>query len=268
MASPQRENGFTAIANEILENMWKAKLNGTQRNIIDVVWRYTYGFKRNSHSISENFIANLICTNVRQVKREVKKLIDAKILLIESEATNNIPRIIKFNKNYDLWCLISHPKKESGGVGLVTSGGVGLVTSKKNTKKSTKSIDNNKVEVDQCEKAGGVGLDTQERNLTLNLIKHKNFTSAMSKAIKKAMKENKYTLDDCKLLLTRHEKVVEITKSNQYKVTKRGLDVFFGQKVSGATHLICSEYEDGGMKYERYLANEPEALRSGSWNFK
>lgn len=89
--------------------------------------------------------------------------------------------------------------------------------------------------------------------ISLNLIKHKNFTKAMENAIKKAMRENKYTIEDCKILLDRHKQVVELSKSNEFKVPARGLDEFFGQKVFNASHLICSEYEEGGAKYERYL---------------
>jgi hypothetical protein len=95
--------------------------------------------------------------------------------------------------------------------------------------------------------------------LTLNLIKHKNYTDAMRSAIKKAIKENKYTLEDCKVLLERHSKVVKLTKKSDYKVKARGLDVFFGQKVSGGTNLICSEYEEGGNKYETHLRNKKES---------
>jgi hypothetical protein len=93
--------------------------------------------------------------------------------------------------------------------------------------------------------------------LTLNLIKHKNYTDAMRNAIKKAMKECKYTLEDCKVLLERHSKAVELSKSADFKVKARGLDVFFGQKVYGGVNLICSEYEEGGSKYETHL-NKPE----------
>ena len=93
--------------------------------------------------------------------------------------------------------------------------------------------------------------------LTLNLIKHKNYTDAMRNAIKKAIKENKYTLEDCKVLLERHSKVVELSKSADFKVKARGLDVFFGQKVYNGTNLICSEYEEGGSKYETYF-NKPK----------
>jgi len=41
MANPQKENGYTPVANEILDELVKLPLNGTQLRIICVVWRFT-----------------------------------------------------------------------------------------------------------------------------------------------------------------------------------------------------------------------------------
>lgn len=89
--------------------------------------------------------------------------------------------------------------------------------------------------------------------MTLNLIKHKTYTNAMTNAIKKAMTDNKYDIEYCKVLLKRHETVVEKTKNAQFPIKARGITEFFGQKVYNATHLICSEYEEGGKHYEDYI---------------
>lgn len=85
--------------------------------------------------------------------------------------------------------------------------------------------------------------------LSLNLIKHKKYTPAMDMAIKTAMKNNGYTIDDCKKLLDRHKQVVEQTKDSQYPVRPRPLHEFFGQKAYQAKHLICADYEEGGKYY-------------------
>ena len=55
MANPQLENGYTRIANEILEAMAKVKLSPTQYRVLFVVWRYTYGFSRKSADLSLTF---------------------------------------------------------------------------------------------------------------------------------------------------------------------------------------------------------------------
>jgi len=61
--------------------------------------------------LSETFILKalgLSKSQLRQVKRELKALIDSKILLVMREASFNSTRLIAFNKNYDDWCLNKH----------------------------------------------------------------------------------------------------------------------------------------------------------------
>ena len=103
MASPQKENGYTVIANEILEVLAKAKLNGTQRSILDIIFRYTYGFNRKSHEFSISFISKAIDVHVNQVQRELKKLIEMKIVSVEKNYSATTSKILKFNKNYEAW---------------------------------------------------------------------------------------------------------------------------------------------------------------------
>ncbi len=104
-ASPQKENGFTPIANEIIEQLAKIPLNGTQWRIMAVVWRYTYGFSRKGHELSLNFIANAINCPKTQVKREIDRLIGSNILTIEKEASFNQTRTLSFNKDYTVYQL-------------------------------------------------------------------------------------------------------------------------------------------------------------------
>lgn len=106
MANVQLENGYTKIANEILEALAKMPLNGTQRRIIDVIIRFTYGFKRKEHYFSINFLINAMSlkrTQYKQICRELKSLIDMNILIEQSEPTKNNSRRLSFNKNFDLW---------------------------------------------------------------------------------------------------------------------------------------------------------------------
>ncbi|WP_202975270.1 phage replisome organizer N-terminal domain-containing protein [Vallitalea guaymasensis] len=90
----------------------------------------------------------------------------------------------------------------------------------------------------------------------LNLIKHRKLTDSMRKSIKKALEE--YTIVELKELLNRHSIICELTRNNSYPVKKRGLDVFFSQKVSNnaGAPLIYEEYLEGGSKFERYVTND------------
>jgi phage replication O-like protein O len=99
----QLENGYTRIANEILGQLAKTKLNGTQFRILLTVFRYTYGFQRKEHDLSISFISKATDVHRKQIQREIVVLIERKFINVISEATFSKPRIITFNKNYKEW---------------------------------------------------------------------------------------------------------------------------------------------------------------------
>lgn len=136
MANPQLEHGYTRIANQILEALAITNLNGTQRRILDVVFRQTYGYQRKNHDLSITFIANATNIHKKQVQRELTVLIERKIITVVTEATFNKSRIIAFNKNYNEWLDSGEvtkklPPKEKDthtGNGLAPSTGSELAT--------------------------------------------------------------------------------------------------------------------------------------------
>jgi len=120
MADVQTENGYTRIANEILDQTSRLHLNGTQYSIILTIWRFTYGFHRCEHDLSITFIAKAINSTVRVVKRELKTLIDCNVITVAKESTKSDSRVLKFNKDYDTWKEVS---KRSPGVHSAPSQG-------------------------------------------------------------------------------------------------------------------------------------------------
>lgn len=103
MANPQKENGYTMLANEILDHIMQTAFNGTQFRIVIAVWRNTYGYQRKDREMSVDFIAQAIKIHPTQVKREIKKLIDLNVITVVREATKNSSRVIGFQKDYHLW---------------------------------------------------------------------------------------------------------------------------------------------------------------------
>lgn len=103
LKGPQLEDGYTRIANEILEVVSKAKFNGTQFKILMVMWRYTYGFNRKDSEFSLNFLSEATNCNKQQVKRELDKLIDSNVIIVVKEADFNSSRRLSFNKRYTEW---------------------------------------------------------------------------------------------------------------------------------------------------------------------
>ena len=105
MTNPQKENGYTPICNELLEVIYESSFNATQLKIIMVVCRYTYGFSRKEHSMSETFIANAVKVSKRYISSELNKLVELKVISIIKPHTDTSPRTISLNKHYDEWLI-------------------------------------------------------------------------------------------------------------------------------------------------------------------
>jgi phage replication O-like protein O len=107
LADVQLENGYTKIANEILERLALTKLSPTQFRLILVIWRYTYGFNRKDHAMSLSFLAEATGVHKQRVKQELDKLIESNIITVTEEGTFSKSRKLAFNKDYDTWRLQS-----------------------------------------------------------------------------------------------------------------------------------------------------------------
>ena len=102
MASPQVKKGFTGIAHEIMHAFMKLSINGTQFRLLCVLLRKTYGWQKTVDAIAlSQFEKHTGITNRRLIVRELQKLEDRNIILVErsSHQTN----LYKFNKDYDQW---------------------------------------------------------------------------------------------------------------------------------------------------------------------
>ena len=145
MQGPQLEDGYTRIANEILEVIARYPINATQFRILMVIWRYTYGFNRKSSELSQSFIAEATGIHKKQVQRELNSLIKMNIVTVEKEANFSSPRILKFNKYYQDWeganPLPPNYKDTHTGSELVTSPGSELVTQERQYKDNIKDIE-------------------------------------------------------------------------------------------------------------------------------
>lgn len=119
MANPQVENGYTAIANEILDHLYKQSLNGTELKVVMCILRYTFGFRRKSHKLSASFIARWGNCDSRAVKRALKKLQQDRIVICINSEQRGVTAELMFNKNYEQWCTggqnVTGGKNDTGG---------------------------------------------------------------------------------------------------------------------------------------------------------
>lgn len=103
MASPQKEKGYTPVANEILDQTCQYRFNGAQLRIIIKLWRMTYGFHTKDTDFALNFIELSTKLSESTIKKEVSLLIKARVFIVTKKQTKTDSRRIKFNKNYEQW---------------------------------------------------------------------------------------------------------------------------------------------------------------------
>lgn len=113
MASPQKENGYTSIANEILEALARLRISSYERGIVDVIIRKTYGFidNRGIHKkwdrISYSQFSNATGINITHISRTLKKLEENNLILRDPEISRKTgkPYAVKycFQKDYEKW---------------------------------------------------------------------------------------------------------------------------------------------------------------------
>lgn len=122
MASPQLENGYIKIANEIMEAMIcrPQLMRGALFPVIAVVWRKTYGWNKKEDAISISQFVEMTGYSKRAIIYALQEL-EAKNVLFVTRAGGGLHKetnVISFNKNYNEWTeQDSSPQVEKNRVG-------------------------------------------------------------------------------------------------------------------------------------------------------
>jgi phage replication O-like protein O len=100
MANPQIENGYTKIANEVLDTLVQIKINADALKLVLFIIRKTYGFnkKQDKISLSQFVLATQLKKSV--VCRGLNRLTDMNIII---RIANDDCTIYRFNKDFDTW---------------------------------------------------------------------------------------------------------------------------------------------------------------------
>lgn len=133
MASPQIEDGYTKIANELLEAFCALQLSGHEWSLVHCVIRKTYGYTKIHDWIAGSQLSKMTGLPKQRVHEAKKKLIEKKILLING-------RKISLNKDYEEWI-------ESNGKTLLGNGkALPKVTENRTHKRKKENIQNKSAE--------------------------------------------------------------------------------------------------------------------------
>ena len=105
MASPQLENGYTKIANELLEALCRLGLSGNEMRILLYIIRRTYGYNCKSAEISLSEISAAVGIRRVHIQRALKHL--SIMNVIDIVVNGGIkPQTISIVKNYDEWKIL------------------------------------------------------------------------------------------------------------------------------------------------------------------
>jgi len=102
MANPQIQDGYTRIANEIIEDLIKINLSSYQTRVLLFIFRKTYGYGKKEDWIS----VSQIVTNTGILKSHVSR---AKSELLKRHLVTSNGNKISFQKDSSLW--VELPKK-------------------------------------------------------------------------------------------------------------------------------------------------------------
>lgn len=96
MASPQKENGFTPIANEIVEHLVYVKMSGTEWQYVMCIFRKTYGWNK-----KEDWVTNSQIVAMTGLKKE--RVSEAKSRLLARNIVTENRNKISIQKDWEKW---------------------------------------------------------------------------------------------------------------------------------------------------------------------
>jgi phage replication O-like protein O len=103
MANPRLENGYTRIANELLEKIPEADLGALQLGLLLVVIRRSWGFGRKEVALSIGDFAAATGRDRSAISRTLARMKAQKILFEVRPAGFRSPAVVVVNKDWESW---------------------------------------------------------------------------------------------------------------------------------------------------------------------
>ena len=98
MVNPQKEQGFTPIANELLEAFYKCKLTEYERCVVMCLWRKTYGWQKKEDWVSNSQIQEETGIALPNITRTLKSLKKKNVVKKDTNRS-------RVNKMYGEWIV-------------------------------------------------------------------------------------------------------------------------------------------------------------------
>ncbi|MFC1591211.1 replication protein [Thermodesulfobacteriota bacterium] len=101
MANPQLENGYTRVANELLEALAKIDLTASEVKILFVIIRKTYGFNKKKDRISYSQFEEKTGMRNGNMSRPIKRLEEKNIIIVRRKS--GVGSFYGIQKDYERW---------------------------------------------------------------------------------------------------------------------------------------------------------------------
>ena len=103
MANPQVEEGYTRIANEIMDALCRCHPGGSEGQVLWAIIRKTYGWNKQADKISISQLCDMTDLARRTVIYALQNLEAKNMITIKRR--ENETNLIAFNKDYDKWVV-------------------------------------------------------------------------------------------------------------------------------------------------------------------
>jgi len=161
MADVQCENGYTRIANELLEAILKADFSARELKVVLALIRFSFGYSKKSAMLSLRFLSEITNIDFANLSRTLKNLERKNVIIILS--INGKGREIQIVKDYETWNLGNDDK------GVVKSITVVKTTTQVLSKQQHKCCQNN----NNINKTIKKNINKETDSIFINLIPEK-----------------------------------------------------------------------------------------------
>lgn len=139
MASPQKEHGYTAIANPILEHLVQAPILASELAVCLFIIRKTYGYQKTQDQISLSQFMEGTARSKNTVIKALKVLQLVHMVELVKKGTRTTSNTWRFIKDFDVW-VVQGPGSTKGGKKVVQGPGTQVVQGSALTKERNKYI--------------------------------------------------------------------------------------------------------------------------------
>ena len=109
-SSPQLEDGYTRLANELLDALCIARVGSRELAVALAIIRKTFGWQKAKDRVSGSQLSDITGIPAKQMSGIIRSLSNKKIISVEGGGRGRVP-ILSLQKDHTLWTKRTYPKR-------------------------------------------------------------------------------------------------------------------------------------------------------------